>query len=48
MRYHDAGIVIVAEKSVMPSEPALSDVAFEAKYKGATEAIPGGFTPPAG
>ncbi|MBM3673727.1 MAG: DUF1802 family protein [Actinobacteria bacterium] len=30
----------------LPSEPALSDVAFEAKYKRAAEAIPGGFAPP--
>lgn len=31
----------------LPSEPVLSDVAFEAKLKGATEAVPGGFEPPA-
>ena len=30
----------------LPSEPVLSDVAFEAKLKGAADAIPGGFSPP--
>jgi hypothetical protein len=30
----------------LPSEPVLSDVAFEAKLKGAAEAVPGGFAPP--
>jgi hypothetical protein len=29
-----------------PSEPVLSDVAFEAKLKGAAEVVPGGFQPP--
>jgi hypothetical protein len=29
----------------LPSEPVLSDVAFEAKLKGAAEAV-GGFSPP--
>ncbi len=30
----------------LPSELALSDVAFAAKLKGAADAIPGGFAPP--
>jgi hypothetical protein len=30
----------------LPSERVLSDVAFEAKLKGAADAIPGGFEPP--
>jgi hypothetical protein len=30
----------------LPSDPVLSDVAFAAKLKGATEAVPGGFEPP--
>lgn len=31
----------------LPSAPALSDVAFEARLRGASEAVPGGFRPPA-
>jgi len=31
----------------VPSTPALSDVAFEARRKGTAEALPGGLTPPA-
>ncbi len=30
----------------VPSRPALSDAAFEARYQGAGEAVPGGFAPP--
>ncbi len=30
----------------LPCEPVLSDVAFEAKLKGAADSIPGGFNPP--
>ena len=29
-----------------PSEPALSDAAFEARYNGLANALPGGFAPP--
>ncbi len=33
------------DPTALPSEPALSDVAFEARSKGAADAIPGGFNP---
>lgn len=35
-----------ADPASLPSEPVLSDVAFEARMKGAAEAVPGGFEPP--
>jgi hypothetical protein len=34
------------DPATLPSDPVLSDVAFEAKLRGAAEAIPGGFSAP--
>jgi hypothetical protein len=40
-------LIGLPEPATVASTPALSDTAFEARLKGAAEAIPGGFAPPA-